>query len=115
MIALLLALSIIVLGVILFKLWQFHALGVGRHGAIDRALSAWDGGDRGLAMGQLRTSRSHLAPVLTHALDADATLKPRLIAMAEARLEEVPARLSPAGQHRAGGPRCSASSARFLA
>ncbi len=88
-IALLLALSVVVLGVILFKLWQFHALGVGRHGAIDRALSAWDGGERGRAMGQLRTSRSHLAPVLSHAIDADASLKPRLIAMAEARLEEV--------------------------
>lgn len=88
-IAMLLALSILVLGVILFKLWQFHALGVCRHGAIDRALAAWDNGERGLASGQFRESRSHLAPVLAHALNADASLKPRLVAMAEARLEEV--------------------------
>ena len=76
-IALLLALSVLVLGVILFKLWQFHALGVGDHAAIDRALAAWDDGERGLSSDQFRESRSHLAPVLTHALDADATLKPR--------------------------------------
>jgi len=88
-IALLLALSVLVLGVILFKLWQFHALGVGDHAAIDRALEERDGGALGEALTHLDASPSHLAPVLTHALNADATLKPRLVAMAEARLEEV--------------------------
>ena len=88
-IALLLALSVLVLGVILFKLWQFHALGVGRHTAIDRAMRARDTDHRVAAIAHLDGSRSHLAPVLRDAMGADATLKPRLISMAEARLDEV--------------------------
>jgi len=75
-----------VLAVVLFKLWHYHALGVGRHGAIDRALAACDAGRRGDAMAELDASRSHLSPILRAALDGDENLKPRLIAMAEARL-----------------------------
>ncbi len=85
-IALLLFLSVLVLTVVLFKLWQFQALGVGRHAAIGRALEACDAGDRARAMADLDSSRSHLAPILRAALDGDESLKPRLIAMAEARL-----------------------------
>ncbi|PWK58166.1 MotA/TolQ/ExbB proton channel family protein [Roseicyclus mahoneyensis] len=85
----LLALSIVVLACVLWKLWQFRALGVGRHTQILRAMAALDAGDRRGAATALAQSPNHLAPVLTAALQGDADAKPRLIAMAEARLAEV--------------------------
>jgi len=85
-IALLLVLSVLVLAVVLFKLWQFQALGVGRHGALDRALAACDAGAPGDALATLDRSPSHLAPILRAAVDGDLRRKPRLIAMVEARL-----------------------------
>ncbi|MDG4649654.1 MotA/TolQ/ExbB proton channel family protein [Roseibacterium sp. SDUM158017] len=88
-IALLMCLSVVVLAVVLYKLWQFHALGVGRHGAIDRAVAARDAGARGRALSELDASPSHLAPVLRAAVRDDGNLKPRLTAMAEARLAVV--------------------------
>jgi biopolymer transport protein ExbB len=88
-IALLIALSVLVLAVILFKLWQFHALGVGRHGDLQRAVAERDAGAIPAARAALSASRSHLAPVLMQSLAAEATLKPRLTAMAEARLATV--------------------------
>ncbi|MBO6603090.1 MAG: MotA/TolQ/ExbB proton channel family protein [Roseicyclus sp.] len=88
-IALLLALSVLVLAVIFYKLWQFMTLGVGRHRAIDGAMAAWDAGQRGQAAMLLSESRNHLAPVLAEALAGDPELKPRLAAMAEARLARV--------------------------
>jgi biopolymer transport protein ExbB len=88
-IALLLALSVLVLAAILFKLWHFRALGVGRHGAIARAVAAWDRGAPEAALSELARSPSHLAPALRDAFGADAALKPRLIAVVEARLAQV--------------------------
>lgn len=88
-IALLLALSVAVLALILFKLWQFRALGVGRHAAIDRALTEWDAGRADRADEALRASRNHLAPVLEEALMGDPDLKSRLTAMAENRLARI--------------------------
>jgi biopolymer transport protein ExbB len=88
-IVILLVLSILVVAAVLWKVWQFWALGVGRHTAIDRALALFDAGDRRGAAEALGTSRNHMAPVLAAALLADAEAKPRLVAMAEARLAEV--------------------------
>lgn len=88
-IAVLILLSILVLAVVLFKLWQFHALGVGRHGDIARAMAAHDAGVPAEARALLSSCRSHLAPVLVLGLGGGAALKPRLIAMAEARLASV--------------------------
>lgn len=88
-IAILLALSIVVVGAFLWKLWQFWWLGVGRHGAIDRAMAALDAGDRQSAVQAIQASRNHVAPILAAALDFDGSAKPRLVAMAEARLAEV--------------------------
>jgi len=88
-IAILLALSVLVLAVILFKLWQFWALGVGRHAAIDRAIRAWDAGNHAEALDALEASRNHLAPVLSAAMGGDTGLKSRLIAIAEDRLARV--------------------------
>ena len=88
-IALLIALSVLVLAVILFKLWQYHALGVGRHGEVQRAVAARDAGALPAARAALSASRSHLAPVLMQALGAEVALKPRVTAMVEARLASV--------------------------
>ncbi len=87
-IAILLALSVLVVAAFLWKLWQFSALGVGNQVAIDRAMSALDAGDRAGAAAALAASRNHLAPVLAAALQGGASAKPRVIAMAEARLAE---------------------------
>lgn len=88
-IAILLALSVLVVAAVLWKLWQFWSLGVGRHAAIDRAMAALDAGDRRTAAAALGQSRNHLAPVLVAALGCGPEAKPRLVAMAEARLSEV--------------------------
>ncbi len=88
-IAILIGLSVLVLAAILFKLWQFWMLGVGRHSAIDRALAAADAGNRAEAERALAASRNHIAPVLAMALQGDANLKARLIAMTEDRLAQV--------------------------
>jgi biopolymer transport protein ExbB len=88
-IAILLALSVLVVAAFLWKLWQLWALGVGRHAEIDLALASLDAGDRRGAARALAGSRNHLAPVLAAALDCEADAKPRLVAMAETRLADV--------------------------
>ena len=83
----LLAVAIAALAVVLYKLWQFAAAGVGRHKALRRAIAAWDRGERGAARDELRASRSYLAPVIDMALTAPdaAESQTRLTAEAEAR------------------------------
>lgn len=78
------AISILVLAVMLFKLWQFAVAGVGRHAALQDAISAWDAGDRIAARDHLGRSRSYLVPVFTMALDGQDDAD-RLEAEAEAR------------------------------
>ena len=65
---LLCALSMVVSTVILYKLWQFTAAGVGRHKELSRAVAAWDTGDRAAARSYLRKSRSYLCPVVDMAM-----------------------------------------------
>lgn len=81
---LLCALSVLVLAVVLYKLWQFAVAGVGRHKALADAIAAWDAGDRTAARDHLGRSRSYLAPVVAMALDGQ-TDAARLEAEAEAR------------------------------
>lgn len=76
--------SILVLAVILFKLWQFAVEGVGRHKALQDAIAAWDAGDRGAARSHISQSRSYLVPVITMAFDGRVDAA-RLDAEAEAR------------------------------
>ncbi|MEM8848827.1 MAG: MotA/TolQ/ExbB proton channel family protein [Pseudomonadota bacterium] len=66
---LLLGLSVVVLTVILYKLWQYSRARVGRHDHLRAALDAWDRGDLALARREARASRSHLAAIATDALD----------------------------------------------
>lgn len=78
------ALSVLVMATALFKLWQFAAVGVGRHAALQDALAAWDSGDAATARERLRKSPSYLAPVAAMALDGQ-TDAARLDAEAETR------------------------------
>jgi biopolymer transport protein ExbB len=63
-VAILFVISVLTLGVVLYKVWQFAASGVGRHRVLSEALEAWDSGDRLSAQARLAESRSYLAPLL---------------------------------------------------
>lgn len=89
-VALLLALSVLSLAVILYKLWQFAAAGVGRHRGMREAMEEMDRGQPARATAALRGSRSHLAPVFLRALDApEDAAKERIEAEAAARLDRL--------------------------
>lgn len=83
-VAILAALSVLVLAVVFYKLWQFTAAGVGRHRALQQAVTAWDAGDRAGARTALAQSRSYLRPVIAMATDGQ-TDAARLQAEAETR------------------------------
>lgn len=80
----LIAVSVLTLGVTLYKLWQFAACGVGRHRVLSDALEAWDAGERQAAQLRICESRSYLAPLLRAAMQAQgqADLEGRLEAEA---------------------------------
>ena len=89
---LLLAVSVLTVALVLYKLWQYQAARVGRHRQLAAAVAAWDQGQQAQALQALDQSRSYLGPVLrltlTQAQDAD--LSARIDAEAEdrfARLE----------------------------
>lgn len=82
---LLLVVSVVTLATIFYKLWQFHAVGVGRHRALKEAVAAWDRGDRSAAWNALKASRSYLAPVIKMAFAAGPEDLKRLEAEAEMR------------------------------
>ena len=69
-VAILFVMSVLTLGVTLYKLWQFAVSGVGRHRALSEALVAWDAGDRPAARAHLAESRNYLAPLLGSAMEA---------------------------------------------
>lgn len=68
-VAILLVLSVLSLAVILWKLWQFTMLGVGRHARIREALTSLDQGQSDTAAGLLNQSRNALSPMLGAALE----------------------------------------------
>lgn len=84
-ILILIAASIYVLAVTLYKLWQFRVAGVGRHKALKSAVTAWDTGDRSAALAYLQRSKSYLAPVVEMAFGATRDDTDRLVSEAEAR------------------------------
>lgn len=81
----LMVVSVLSLTMILYKLWQFSAAGVGRHRALSTAVQAWDRGDRAAARVALDLSTSYLAPVVEMALNSPPSASERL--QAEAELE----------------------------
>lgn len=78
------ALSVLALAVIVYKLWQFAAAGVGRHAALREAVAAWDAGDRAMARAALGRSTSYLRPVIDMAIGGQRDAA-RLEAEAESR------------------------------
>lgn len=86
-VGLLLAMSILALAVILWKLVSGLRLGLGRHASLERALAAWDAGDEAAARQAAAASRSHLADLVPLALDApDPEAMQRIEAEAAARI-----------------------------
>ncbi|MBY5987863.1 MotA/TolQ/ExbB proton channel family protein [Roseovarius atlanticus] len=81
----LLAVSVVTLATVLYKLWQFSAAGVGRHKAMKEAVEAWDEGDLAAALAALKQSKSYLAPVVEMAFSAQPQDRKRLEAEAESR------------------------------
>ncbi|WP_170367736.1 MotA/TolQ/ExbB proton channel family protein [Ruegeria arenilitoris] len=85
-VAVLIATSVATMALILYKLWQYKAAGVGRHVELSLAIEAWDRSDRATARAHLDRSRSYLAPVVAMALDGHGPeLMDRADAEAEAR------------------------------
>ncbi|WP_170444214.1 MotA/TolQ/ExbB proton channel family protein [Ruegeria arenilitoris] len=85
-VAVLIATSVATMALILYKLWQYKAAGVGRHVELSQAIEAWDRNDRATARVHLDRSRSYLAPVVAMALEGHGPeLMDRADAEAEAR------------------------------
>ena len=61
-------LSVISLAVILYKLWQFSWLGIGRHKRAHEALRLWQAGDRPAAIALLEKGKAPVSVVLCHAM-----------------------------------------------
>ncbi|QXT38951.1 MotA/TolQ/ExbB proton channel family protein [Gymnodinialimonas ceratoperidinii] len=68
-VAILLAMSLISLAVVIYKIGQFVQAGVGRHDRLRRASAALDRGEGARARQLLGDSRSHLAPLAVQMLD----------------------------------------------
>lgn len=94
-VALLLAMSLISLAVVVFKLGQFLHAGVGRHARLIRAGAALDRGDRDAALLLAGESRSHLAPLFTRMMDQLTAMqnhdgyRPRIEVEAAERLDQL--------------------------
>ncbi|WP_170434182.1 MotA/TolQ/ExbB proton channel family protein [Ruegeria arenilitoris] len=85
-VAVLIATSVATMALILYKLWQYKAAGVGRHVELSQAIEAWDRNYRATARAHLDRSRSYLAPVVAMALEGHGPeLMDRADAEAEAR------------------------------
>ena len=67
-VVILFVMSVVTFAVALYKIWQFSASRVGRHGFLSEALNAWDSGDKAEAQARLSKSRSYLAPILDAAM-----------------------------------------------
>jgi biopolymer transport protein ExbB len=84
-VALIIGLSVLSGAVVLWKLAQFYAAGVGRHAPLMAALAASDAGQPARALALAEAAPAHLGSVLALALQArDA--RDRLYTLAEARL-----------------------------
>lgn len=68
-IAVLFLMSVLALGLTIYKIWQFRASGVGHHKVLSEAIAAWDSGDRHAARIRLAESRSYLAPLVGSAME----------------------------------------------
>lgn len=92
-VGLILALSVVAGAIVIWKVWQFAAAGVGRHGAVRAALDAAAAGQISHAQGIAQEAPSYLAPILRRALAARPDARERLHAEAEACLARLTAGL----------------------
>ncbi|NEX45400.1 MotA/TolQ/ExbB proton channel family protein [Pseudotabrizicola algicola] len=89
-VALILALSVLAGAVVLWKVWQFRAAGVGRHQGLEAAIAAQDAGQTTRARALSDAAQSHLAPLLSEALRSDGPeTRERLYTLAELRLSRL--------------------------
>jgi biopolymer transport protein ExbB len=63
------AISIVAMAVVVYKLWQFAAAGVGRHRHLRAAVAAWDCGESKEAQAHLAASGSYLRDVVAMGMD----------------------------------------------
>ncbi len=79
--------SVLTLAVILYKIWQFSASGVGRHQQLRASLNLWDQGQRAAALAKIATAPSYAAPLVEQAMQSPhgPDLGARLEAEADAR------------------------------
>lgn len=84
-VAVLILVSVLTAAVILYKLWQFRAAGVGRHAALRRAVTHWDAGARAQAQREVAQGATYLQPLFALAMDHDRAegIRARLEAEAE--------------------------------
>ncbi|MFC4671646.1 MotA/TolQ/ExbB proton channel family protein [Seohaeicola nanhaiensis] len=68
-VAVLILVSVLTAAVILYKLWQFRAAGVGRHAALRRAVTHWDAGARAQAQREVAQGTTYLQPLFALAMD----------------------------------------------
>jgi biopolymer transport protein ExbB len=80
--------SVVALAAVLWKIWQFWSAGIGRHGAVETALSAWDAGRAADAEGAVSAGPDYLRSLLSAAFAAPEGREAaeRVDAMAEAAL-----------------------------
>ena len=84
-VALLLGLSVLAGALVLWKLWQFHALGLGRDAALREALVKWDAGQPQAARACVSGLHTPLAALAAQAMATpQAALRDRLYAESEA-------------------------------
>jgi len=95
-VALLLGMSVVSGGVVLYKLWQFRTLGVGRRTGLEQALSDWDRGEFEKAVLRTDQSRSHIRSLMREAMHGigSAQFDPerfseRLLARAEEKMRKL--------------------------
>ena len=94
-VAILILTSVVTAALVLYKIWQFRAAGVGRHKLLAEAVNAWDRGDRARAAMLVDESRSYLAPVVRMACaGSGAALSERTDAEAEDRFAKLERGLS---------------------
>lgn len=84
-VAILLALSVVTLAVVLWKIWQFATLGVSRHTRLNEAMAALDKKQAEDAKVLLEASRNAMAPILRTAVTRQRA-KPRVEAETSAHL-----------------------------
>ena len=99
-VALLLALSVIAVAIILFKIWQYARLGTGANRTVDEAVRLWATGNRRGAQAMLVKDQSLLATLVTQAMNAangmpqgqrSADLEDRLAVEAGAQIRQLEA------------------------